>query len=350
MTIDDDDDDGPLMPLPEQLKAAKVESTLEKNDIKGGNVKPTSRFLLSPEARIASGIPSDSGEPGRGGEQISSMMSDLPPSKRRISTRDLNFGIPSNMAAQEHVDETHGIDSMKASALRFLHQKWVQILLLLLLALDIIILFAELLLLGVFPSCQIVVRDCISCCPGSHTDPVEGGERWLSVEEDHGEEICEAGYQATGEPSCDEHKWQVVHAAELGMFWTTICILSIFMVEILVEMWALSPSIFFRQCFYTMDFIVILVSLVLELMFHFFSRVWAEELAGFVIFFRLWRFVRIGHGIVEVTSELTHEVYEELLEYAAQCEDVIQANGLNLPETTKHVHKMVDDRDEDRHE
>jgi hypothetical protein len=29
MTIDDDDDDGPLMPLPEQLKAAKVESTLE---------------------------------------------------------------------------------------------------------------------------------------------------------------------------------------------------------------------------------------------------------------------------------------------------------------------------------
>jgi hypothetical protein len=336
MTVNEDE--VPLPPLPEQIKPSSLtnspELTLERN--KNSNV---SRPSVDSDMDVI------------GGDGRVSMTLDLPPRpNRRIITRNMNFGIPSNMAAQEHVVEKHGIDSMKASVLRFLHKKWVQVFLLVLLLLDILILFMELLLLGAYPSCQVVIRDCIACCPASHDDATGEGERWLAVQGEHdNEEICEVGYEDTGQPSCDGHKWQAVHSAELAMFWATVTILSIFMIQNLVEMWALSPSVFFRQCFYTMDFVVIAVSLVLEVMFHYISRVLAQELAGFVVFFRLWRFVRVSHGIAEVTSELTHEVYEELLEYAARCEFVIEKNGLTLPETTAGVHKMVDEIVEEQH-
>lgn len=42
-------------------------------------------------------------------------------------------------------------------------------------------------------------------------------------------------------------------------------------------------------------------------------------------------------------------MYDELLEYAAQCEDIIEENGLKLPTTTQRVHKMVEDAEEDHH-
>jgi hypothetical protein len=349
MTVNEDE--APLPPFPEQTMLSKLknlpESTMGSNDTSNES-KPTSTSPLSssiPRSNVSGG------PDGSSGDKRVTMMSDLPPRpKQRISTHDLNFGIPSNMAAQEHVTEMHGKDSMKASVLRFLHKKWVQLLLLALLLLDILILFMELLLLGAYPSCQLVVRDCIACCPASPDDVSVGGARWLAAEGEHyDQEICEVGYEDIGQPSCNEHRYHVVHSAELAMFWTTVTILSIFMIEILLEMWAISPSVFFRQCFYTIDFIVIAVSLALEIMFHYISRVLAQELAGFVVFFRLWRFVRVSHGIVEVTSELTHEVYEELLEYAAHCEVVIQENILTLPETTTRVHKMVDDKVKGNH-
>lgn len=139
------------------------------------------------------------------------------------------------MAAEEHVEEVNGINSMKAAALRFLHQKWVQMILLVLLMMDMLIMFSELLLLSAFPDCSVVVRDCIACCSESHTEPDEGGVgRWLAEGGEH-EEICEVGYENIGQPSCDEHKWHVVHTTEEVLFWITITILTVFMVEILVE-------------------------------------------------------------------------------------------------------------------
>ena len=263
----------------------------------------------------------------------------------RISTRDLNLGIPSNAAAQAHVIETHGWDSRKAAALRFLHQKWVQTVLCCLLILDVLILFTELILLSAFPVCEIIVRDCIACC--SATEDSHGGERWLAGEHD---EICDAGYHETGQASCDGHKWHAVHTAEEVLFWITITILTIFFAELMVEIWSLTPCIFFRQAFYAIDFFVITVSLILELVFHFHAREYAEELIGFIIIFRLWRFVRIGHGIVEVTAELGHQHYEELLKFASDCEDVINEANLKMPSTTKRVLEMIEEAEEEREE
>lgn len=112
---------------------------------------------------------------------------------------------------------------------------------------------------------------------------------------------------------------------------------------------ALTPCIFFRQAFYAVDFFVISTSLILELVFHFHTGQDADELVGFAVVFRLWRFVRIGHGIVEVTAELGHQQYKDLLEFAGACEETILANNLLLPTTTKQVQKMIDDAEEHVH-
>mmetsp|Transcript_12992 Transcript_12992/g.22690 ORF Transcript_12992/g.22690 Transcript_12992/m.22690 type:complete len:348 (+) Transcript_12992:133-1176(+) len=270
---------------------------------------------------------------------------DQPPNGR-ISVRSINFGIPSNMGAQEHVVDTHGIESWRAAALRFLHQKWFQMMIVSLLILDVLILFTELLLMAEFPSCSIIERDCIACCyePGNG----DGHERWLAGDSHH-EETCQVGYEESGEPACDGHKWSNVHLAEEVLFACTITILTIFLAEICVEMWALTPCIFFKQIFYALDFVIVTVSIVLELTFHFAHKDLLEELAGLLVFGRLWRFVRIGHGIIEVTSEFTHQQYEELMEYANECAEELEANHLMVPETTKRVKKMISDLNDTSH-
>ncbi|KAL3913637.1 MAG: hypothetical protein SGARI_000557 [Bacillariaceae sp.] len=276
-------------------------------------------LLKSKQARFASE-----------GNLASVRFTSLPDYAGRLSTRDLNL-------------ETHGLDSRRAAALRFLHQKWLQWTLCGLLVLDVLILFTELMLLAAYPACHIIERDCIACCSeGDH----QGEERWLAGDGHH-EEICEAGYLETGEPSCDGHKWHAVHTAEEVMFWFTITILAIFFVELNVELWALGPGIFFRQAFFAVDYLVITISIVLEMTFHFHAKQFAEELAGFIVIFRLWRFVRIGHGIVEVTAELGHQQYEDLIEFAGECEDLLLENDLTVPETTEKVKEMIEEAEEE---
>jgi hypothetical protein len=134
-----------------------------------------------------------------------------------------------------------------------------------------------------------------------------------------------------------------VHIAENVLFSFTILILSTFLVELNLEMIALGPGIFFRQVFYLLDYFIITVSIVLELLFHFASSDILQSVAGLLIFFRLWRFVRIGHGIVGITSEWTHLQYEELLKYVEELETSMGEHDLPLPESSKTIHQHLID-------
>lgn len=227
----------------------------------------------------------------------------------RLSVREMNYGIPSPKNTIQHVKETHGEESWRCHVIHFIHQKRVQRILLALLCLDVLIIFTEFFLMSAYPPCTLIVRDCIACCPEEEysnsteaavTEDSHSALRWLSGSGSDGgghEELCDAGFQDfTGNPSCDEHKWHGVHLTEEILFWCTIGILSTFMLENLVEMMALTPCIYFRQFFMGMDFLIITISLVLELVFHFTNNLVYEELAGLLVFIRLWRFVRIGHG------------------------------------------------------
>jgi hypothetical protein len=213
-----------------------------------------------------------------------------------------------------------------------------------LLFLDVLILFVEIFLVASYPPCSIIERDCIACCEA------EGNDRFriLATEEsdleydEHGDDhaICEAGFEPDhGEAACDSHKWQGVHTAEAVLFSLTITILSVFLVELHLEMIALGPTIFFRQFFYTLDYLIVTVSFALELFFRFSAEEALQSLVGILVFARVWRFVRIGHGIIEITSELTHHQYQELLQYAESLEAAMNDHDLPLPETSKTVHR-----------
>lgn len=281
----------------------------------------------------------------------------------------MNFDIPSNMGTSEHVMQTHGMTSWRMKVLHIIHSKAVEYTLASLLFLDILLLFSELLLLSYYPHCTLVIRDAISCCSstGSSTnnnnntfDALENesnssnvsnstheaarhfffrllesalnsstvleGHAAGSSEEHLHEEICD--YPSMVEDmsypaGCDEHRHSGVHVVEEVLFYLTILILSIFMVELNCAMLALTPSIFFRQFFFALDYFIITVSLVLEITFHALSDTLYQSLSGLLVIFRIWRFVRIGHGIVELTNEAAHREYDKLVVYTKELRTII---------------------------
>ena len=272
-----------------------------------------------------------------------------PKAHGRLSVNgEYNFAIPTQEGAREFVQDHHGSESWRLKVLEFLHKRQVQYVLISLLILDVIILFIDLFLLTQYPMCAIIERDCISCCPETTAHAVTDNLRFLSSEADHAnEEICEDGLTPTvGTGGCDPEKWPNVHSAEFGFFIITILILSIFFVELNLEMMALHPCVFFRQFFYALDYLIVTVSLVLELSFHFVHEDNLATLLGLLVFGRIWRFVRIGHGIIEATSELTHQKYEKLMKYTLALEAAAKENNLDLPPCPRSVHKALLEEEE----
>jgi len=285
-----------------------------------------------------------------------------------LSSR-FSMRIPATHEVEYTAAETHGVDHYKVKLLQFLHSPKVQLFFMLLLMGDVIILFIEMFLQSQYPVCQIIVRDAISCCPpaiisgsmmeyaaagayysANATNLDNGGEdhhflRLLSEDAEeahHGEEdhhsFCESpaldSYEY--EAACDPHKWTTVHTVERVLFAFTITILSIFLLE-LVTMAMILQANFFRQFFYVLDLFIVATSLTLELLFHFLHKDILTSLAGFLVFFRVWRFVRIGHGIIEVTAEYAGRDKEAIMEYAEQLEKILQDKGVELPEPNPRV-------------
>lgn len=274
------------------------------------------------------------------------------PDKHRI-----NFGIPSRKAVTSLAEGNHGDDSWIRRAHKFFDQKWVQLTLIGLLCLDILIIFIELFLMSEYPSCRLLERDCVACCPESEGDH---DERWLAdsmsseghgTDDHHAHDICDAaksGYDSTGIAACDSHRWQFVHITEEFLFYCTISILVIFLIENLVEMAALGVRKFASQIFLVLDFLVVLISLVLEILFHIMKSNF-QEVVAMLVFFRLWRFIRIGHGLLEVSSEMTSKEYEPLFVYIKECEKKLKEQNISIPEKDDDVTKLIEGHSHDHH-
>jgi hypothetical protein len=285
----------------------------------------------------------------------------------------MSMRIPDNRQVRQDAKDVHGVNSLEHRVLKFIHGKKVQTILASLLLLDVLIIFTELMLWSMYPHCSIIVRDGISCCPATtttihnetaaaaadHAAEESHGERYLlsawkrflssggGEEGDDDSNHLEEDFCASGlEPDlyntigCDEHKWYRVHTAEVVLFGLTMTILSIFMLELVVLMLAIRPWIFFRHFFYALDFIVVSGSIVLESVFHSLGNDVAQTYAGFLIVIRLWRFVRIGHGITEIISEVSNEKYQQLLAYTEELESMLLANNFKLPTGPVRHHNL----------
>jgi hypothetical protein len=55
-----------------------------------------------------------------------------------------------------------------------------------------------------------------------------------------------------------------------------------------------------------------------------------QSLSSVLVVFRIWRFIRIGHGIVELTNEAAHREYDKLVVYTNELRTVIlqSPNGI----------------------
>lgn len=110
--------------------------------------------------------------------------------------------------------------------------------------------------------------------------------------------------------------------------------------ELFALMAAISPCVFFRHVWYTLDFFIIAISLALEASFKAIDDDQLATYVGALVLFRCWRFVRISHGLIEATAEVTAQKYEKIVKIAEELEDLM----------VEHERKMTasghDDSDE----
>lgn len=105
---------------------------------------------------------------------------------------------------------------------------------------------------------------------------------------------------------CDKEEMpEEAHTAEVCLRWVSIGILIFMTVELALKLLVFGPAYYTTSWFHTLDVVIVVSSLVLELALHGV----AQEVAALLVFFRLWRIIRIMHSVAEAL-QLTHE--EEL--------------------------------------
>jgi hypothetical protein len=245
-----------------------------------------------------------------------------------------HHGIHATMEEQErieskHIHDSHGDDSWQARVLHLLHSNKVKFTLLGLLVLDVFILFIELAVAAFFPTCTTVEKTAISCGP-LESNTTTFHEYSYS---------CDKGFPNLAYPAtCDPEKRHVVDIVEDTLFGVTVFILGVFFVELTTVMLLLGPCTFIKDWLHAIDYVVVCVSLGLEIAFQVESDAVLQAIIGLLIFGRLWRFIRIGHGVYEASKQVLHDKLEKVLLYLEQLENLLEMHGIALPE-----HDVFDD-------
>ena len=271
---------------------------------------------------------------------------------RAGSQARLSFAVPTTKEENDHVKERHVTDDnpcpWQCRLLELLNSSIVQRIIIALLLLDVIILFVELALDAFLPGCSIIERDAISCCypeegidsnnangNNAHRQMMSGAIRLLAGESSKAGEhhsLCVSPLVETDNPAaCDEHKYPGEHIAHDVLFSLTMIILITFEIELLLMVYLLGPKKFFSQVWYVLDLFIVTVSLVLELVFAFVHDDIIQDLVGILVLFRVWRFVRIGHGLIVSTFEIQEEKIHELKHYVQEMEEIVTQCGSELP-------------------
>lgn len=97
------------------------------------------------------------------------------------------------------------------------------------------------------------------------------------------------------------------HLAEEILRWISIAILLVFLVEQFLLMFSFGRS-YFKHPMYVLDFVVVAASLIIEIVLK-------DILGSFLVLFRLWRVVRITHGIVVAIEEKNRDTKKKLVQH-----------------------------------
>ena len=180
-----------------------------------------------------------------------------------------------------------------------------------------------------FPNGDVVVSNAISCCPSELTTGYDAaakeyGQRLLGPGGGSAE-ICAYPLEETDyKAGYDYNKYPGIHVAHKALYIVTLIILSSFLLELLALVYLLGPKQFCKQMTYVVDLIVVSMSLSLEILMKHASKDVLSVLPGILIIFRLWRFVRIGHGLVSTTYELQQHKLHLAVEYIEELEEKVK--------------------------
>ena len=238
----------------------------------------------------------------------------------------------------EWAEEYYGATSVPVRFLHWINSHTVQMTLVTLLVLDAIAVVMSLFLDAEFPACYIVERDAVSCYNASY-----GSQDHVSYHDDHGSHhrrlgasgdahhsLCPGAFAdapSSWPAACDPHKWHSVHTAHDALFWCSVGILIIFAVELLLLLAILRLN-FLRNPLYALDAVVVATSLAFEIGL---KGEAGGDMAGLLAFGRVWRFVRIGHGL----SSAVHEVDAAHLHEVEQHAKALEAEVLELRKRTR---------------
>jgi len=224
--------------------------------------------------------------------------------------------------------QEHGHESWQHRVHEFIESKKVQHLLSFLLFIDIVIICVELLLDSHYPSCTIIERDAISCCLDTDNEHrfLEGllsdnnNEQHSNSSEHHS--VCDSEYYE-GESSCDPHKWPLLHMVHSILFYVSVAILIIFEVELLTLL-AILKRDFFKGILHVLDLLVVTMSLVIEIATH-------NTGVGALIIFRIWRFIRVGHGLYMTEENIHKEEQGHVEKYVSELQEILKENNIEIP-------------------
>lgn len=227
-------------------------------------------------------------------------------------------------SSELYMKNKYGEESWQNTLYEKLTHRSFEIFLLVLLFLDIIVVISEIVVDVEYPSCHNVRRTGIvrSCCPITDDGGYDHGEghRFLvsSSESSHHSSdnhhsFCDGhGYEELSYYGCNDHN-ETIHKVHLSLFIVSTTILCIFELELLMKLFLLQPREFFRHKLLALDLVVVTISLTLDILLHSMSSL-LGELAVLLAFVRLWRFIRIIHGVFEEIIEHSKEQFEEFEE------------------------------------
>ena len=145
--------------------------------------------------------------------------------------------------------------------------------------------------------------------------------RQLAATDDH-HNLCGAGLTQVASPvACDPHAHETVHVLHEVLFWFSTAILAVFAVELLGLLVVFRLN-FFRTPLYVLDLVVVVTALAFEITL---KGQTDGDLAATFIFVRLWRFVRVGHGLYASVHEIDHLHMDELEQHIKHIEEELKA-------------------------
>lgn len=229
----------------------------------------------------------------------------------------------SQVVTQRHFDDVspvheieegeihHGPNSWQAKTLKFLHSSAVELTLDAFLLFDILVLFADMYNEAEHPDCYAVMENA----------------------------VCEGG----SEPTCIEHEEPDIIDLVDGL---SLAVTFIFLVENMMLLVILGFWEFFGNIFHAVDFIVVATSLGLEIAFLVLREDKLATVSGMLVIARLWRFVRLGHGLTTMAVKSEEKTTQNLEERIAELEDLLKKNGVKIPVPGE---KMEDSHDATYH-